>query len=379
MSQSSTIARDHTNDGIAEKPSSAASRKQQILSPARKDALKKRIRSILMIGGIVIVAVISGIFWWVGGRYVSIDNAYVGANKLLVSTDVSGIVQDIAVREGQTVKTNDILFRLDPLPFQIALDRANAQLNQTKLTIEAMEQDYKRMQSDIAEQASQVKQAQAQFDRYSALIQDNNVSQANFDQARFALEAAQNSLQSLQQQAKSQLVKLGGSPDFPVTEHPQYKQVKADRDEAQRQLEHTTVRAPFDGVVTHTDSIQPGTYLAANTAAFGLVGDHGVWVDANPKETDLTYVKQGDPVTISVDTYPGRTWKGRVESISPASGASFSVLPAQNSSGNWVKVVQRIPVRISVDAAADDPILRTGMSVVVDIDTGHRRSLSELF
>lgn len=376
MSQS-VIARDTSNEDVVKSPSPASAK--QSLSPARRDALRKRIRSILMIGGIALVVIVSAIFWWVGGRYVSIDNAYVGANKLLVSTDVSGIVQEITVREGQKVKTNDVLFRLDPLPFQIALDRANAQLNQTRLTIEAMEQDYKRMQSDIAEQASQVKQAQAQFDRYNALIRDNNVSQANFDQARFALEAAENSLQSLQQQAKSQLVKLGGSPDFPVTEHPQYKQTRADRDEAQRQLEHTTVRAPFDGVVTHTDSIQPGTYLAANTAAFGLVGDHGSWVDANPKETDLTYVKQGDPVTISIDTYPGKTWKGRVESISPASGSSFSVLPAQNSSGNWVKVVQRIPVRISVEAGANDPILRAGMSVVVEIDTGHRRSLSELF
>lgn len=377
MSQS-VIARDTSKEDVA-KNSPPASAKNQILSPARKEALKKRIRSILMLGGIALVVVASGVFWWIGGRYVSIDNAYVGANKLLVSTDVSGIVQEVTVREGQTVRTNDVLFRLDPLPFQISLDRANAQLNQTRLTIEAMVQDYRRMQSDIAEQASQVKQAQAQFDRYNALIRDNNVSQANFDQARFALEAAENSLKSLQQQAQSQLVKLGGSPDFPVTEHPQYKQAKADRDEAQRQLEHTTVRAPFDGVVTHTDSIQPGTYLAANTAAFGLVGDRGAWIDANPKETDLTYVKQGDPVTISVDTYPGRTWKGRVESISPASGSSFSVLPAQNSSGNWVKVVQRIPVRISVEAGPDDPVLRTGMSVVVDIDTGHRRSLSELF
>jgi membrane fusion protein (multidrug efflux system) len=139
------------------------------------------------------------------------------------------------------------------------------------------------------------------------------------------------------------------------------------------------VRAPFDGIVTQVDQLQPGQYLAANTAAFGLIGDDRVWVDANAKETDLTYVKPGDPVSIAVDTYPGHVWTGRVESISPASGATFSVLPAQNASGNWVKVVQRIPVRIAVERRPDDPPLRVGMSVVADIDTGHRRSLGDLF
>lgn len=370
----SQIASETTPDSF-----SAKAGLTQILSPARREALRKRIRSILMLGGTLVVALVSLMFWWFGGRYVSIDNAYIGSNKLMVSTDVSGIVKNVTVREGQKVNTGDILFQIDPLPFQIALDRANAQLAQTKLAIEAMEQDYKRMQSDISAQVSQVKQAQATFDRYNQLIRDNNVSQANFDQARFALESAQSAQQSLEQQARVQLVKLGGNPEAPVANHPQYKQAKADRDEAQRQLDHTTVRAAFSGVATHIDSIQPGMYLAANTAAFGLVDDQVIWVDANPKETEVTHVKPGDSVTISVDTYPGKVWKGRVESIAPASSASFSVLPAQNSSGNWVKVVQRVPVRIKLETAANDPALRVGMSVIADIDTGHKRSLSELF
>ncbi len=358
---------------------SAETQEAEMLSPARRDALKRKLRSLLMIGGIAVVIIGALGFWWFGGRYISIDNAYVGANKLLVSTDVSGIVKEVTVREGQKVKVGDVLFRLDPLPFQIALDKANAQLAQTKLGLEAMEQDYKRMQSDIATQASQVKQAQATFDRYNALIHDNNVSQATFDQARFGLESAQSSFTSLQQQARVQLLRLGGNIDASVTDHPQYRQAKADRDEAQRQFDHTTVRAPFGGVVTHTDATQPGQYLAANTAAFGLVDDSAIWVDANPKETDLTHVKAGDPVTVSVDAYPGRVWKGRVESVSPASGSSFSILPAQNSSGNWVKVVQRVPVRIRIEPVAGDPALRVGMSVIADIDTGHKRVLSELF
>ncbi|MEN3929709.1 HlyD family secretion protein [Microvirga sp. W0021] len=350
-----------------------------LLSPAQKEALRKRIRTILMGGGVALIAIVSLFIWWLGGRYVSIDNAYIGANKLLVSTDVSGIVKEISVKEGQTVKKGDILFQLDPLPFQISLDKANAQLEQTKLAIEAMKQDYSRMQSDIAAQVSQVSLAKAQYDRYNVLVQDNNVSKANYDQARFSLQSAESTLASLQQQARTQLIKLGGSADIAVTDHPQYKQAKSDRDEAQRQFDHTTVRAPFNGTVTHTDSLQPGQYLPANTAAFGLVDDQDVWIDANPKETDLTYVKPGNPVSISVDTYPGKKWHGTVESVSPASGSSFSILPAQNSSGNWVKVVQRIPVRIKVDQRDGDLVLRTGMSVVVEIDTGHHRSLSELF
>jgi membrane fusion protein (multidrug efflux system) len=150
-------------------------------------------------------------------------------------------------------------------------------------------------------------------------------------------------------------------------------------DEAQRELDHTVIYAPFDGIVTQVDTVQPGMYLAASTAAFGIVSTQDVWVEANPKETELTWVKPGDSVDVDVDTYPGRTWKGVVESIAPNSGSEFSVLPAQNTSGNWVKVVQRIPVRVRVDMKPGDPPLRAGMSADIDIDTGHVRTLSDLY
>ncbi len=169
-----------------------------------------------------------------------------------------------------------------------------------------------------------------------------------------------------------------------VETHPQYLQGKAAVDEAQRQYDHAVVRAPFGGVVTEVDSLQPGLYLVAATAALtnqgavGLVSNDKVWIDANLKETDLADVKPGDEADVTVDAYPGRIWKGRVESIAPASGSEFSILPAQNASGNWVKVVQRVPVRVVVEAKPDDPPLRSGMSVVVDIDTGHSRKLSEI-
>jgi membrane fusion protein, multidrug efflux system len=303
----------------------------------------------------------------------------------MVATDVSGIVTSVDVHEGQAVRAGDVLFRVEPRQFQIALDNANANLAQTALTIDSMKQDYRRMLSDIAAQQAQVSLDQATFDRYAALVRSDSISKANYDQARFTLEADSSKLESLKQQAQVQLAKLGGNADIPVAEQPQYLQAKAQVDEAQRQLDHAVVRAPFDGVVTQVDTLQPGTYLVAqtaaltNTGAIGLVSTDRVWIDANMKETDLTYVKLGDHVDVSVDTYPGRVWSGTVESVSPASGSQFSILPAQNSSGNWVKVVQRIPVRIRVDRKPGDPALRAGMSVNVDIDTGHRRSLSDLF
>ena len=352
---------------------------------ARSLGRKRTLRLLLMAGGILIVLVAALTFWLRSGRYVSADDAYVHAAKLMVSTDVSGIVTEVAVREGQQVTAGDVLFRIDPRQFRIALDNAKAQLQQTGLVIEAMKQDYKRMLEDIKAHQAQVELDQANYERYAVLVKSDSISKANYDQTRFTLAADQKKLESLRQQAQVQLARLGGNPDIPVAEHPQYQQAKANVDEAQRQLDHTVVRAPFNGIVTQVDTLQPGTYLVSqtaaltNTGAVGLVSTDTVWIDAHIKETDMTYVKPGDPVGIFVDAYPNRTWSGSVESISPASGAEFSILPAQNASGNWVKVVQRISVRIRVDRKPDDPILRAGMSVTVDIDTGHRRSLSERF
>jgi membrane fusion protein (multidrug efflux system) len=359
-----------------------------VVAPAvqSKPARKRRLRLVLMLGGIAVVALGSGYFWFTGGRYVSTDDAYVRAAKLMVSTDVSGIVSDVDVKEGQTVKAGDVLFRIDPRQYQIALDNAKASLAETAMNLEAAKVDYQRMLSDIASQQATVENDQATFARYSALVKDSAaLSRAQYDQGRFTLEADQRKLDSLKQQAQVALAKLGGKPDFAVETHPQYLQAKAAVDEAQRQYDHAVVRAPFGGVVTEVDSLQPGLYLVAATAALtnqgavGLVSNEKTWIDANLKETDLTYVKPGDEVDVTVDAYPGRSWKGKVESIAPASGSEFSILPAQNASGNWVKVVQRVPVRVVVESKADDPPLRSGMSVVVDIDTGHSRKLSEIF
>src|SRR5271169_152774 len=328
------------------------------------------------------LALIVGCYWYVtGGQVMSTDDAYVEADTVGISTDVPGIVKDIDVTNNEHVDPGQVLYRLDPQQFQIALDNAKANLAQTALTIDAMKQDYQRMLSDAAAQQGQVALDQTTYDRNAALLPSGSTSKATYDQARYTLETDKSKLQSLRQQAAAQLARLDGNPDIPVTEHPQYLQSKAQVDEAQRQLDHTVVKAPFAGTVTNVPSIAPGKYLAASVTAFFLVATDHAWVEVNPKETQMTYVHPGQAVTVTVDTYPDAEWHGTVESISPAAAQQFSLLPAQNTSGNWVKVVQRIPMRVRVDTSGKNlsgknlPPLRAGMSVEVDVDTGHARGL----
>jgi|SRR5271154_6053931 len=327
--------------------------------------------------GVFPLALMAGSYWYVtGGKVMSTDDAYVEADTVGISTDVPGIVKEIDVTNNQRVEPGQILYRLDPQQFQIALANAKANLAQTGLTIDAMKEDYQRMLSDADAQQGQVNLDQATYDRNAALLPSGATSKAIYDQARYTLATDKNKLESLRQQAAVQLARLAGNPNIPVTQHPQYLQAKAQVDEAQRQLDHTAVRAPFAGIVTNVPSIAPGKYLAASTTAFYLVDRDHIWVDATPKETELTYVQPGQPVTITVDTYPDAEWQGTVESVSPAAAQQFSLLPAQNTSGNWVKVVQRVPMRVRVDTSDKAlPPLRAGMSVEVDVNTGHARGL----
>ncbi len=330
-----------------------------------------------LFGLLPLALVIGGIWYVLGGQIMSTDNAYVNAETVGIATDVAGIVQDVDVHDNQHVTAGQVLYRLDPLQFQIALDNAKANLAQAALTINSMKVDYKRMLSDVAAQQAQVDLDQVNYNRALMLLNTNTVPQANYDQAKANLDSDKAKLDSLRQQAAVQLAKLGGNTDIPTEQQPQYMQIDAQVAEAQRELDHTVVRAPFGGIVTNVPAIAPGKYLAASTMAFFLVDTDHVWIDSNPKETELTYVRPGQPATITVDTYPGVEWHGTVESISPAAAQQFSLLPAQNTSGNWVKVVQRIPMRVSVDTSdAKKPPLRAGMSVEANVDTGHARGFS---
>ena len=348
-------------------------------APARRRIGRGLVRPLLMLGGIAVVIAGAGYYWLTGGRVVSIDDAYVRAAKEVVSTDVSGIVASVPVHEGQQMKTGDVLLRLDRRPFEIALAGAVASRDSMVSNLNAMKLDYQRMLREVDVRQAHLESDQANFDRFANLVKTGGVTRVDYDNARYTLMADKQALEALKVTATVQLARLGGSPTVDVTTMAEYQQAQARVDEAKRQLDHTVVYAPFSGVVTQVETVQPGMYLSAATAAFGLVSTDNVWIEANPKETELTHVKPGDPVDVTVDTYPGRAWKAQVEAIAPNSGSEFSVLPAQNTSGNWVKVVQRIPVRIKVEHSPGDPALRAGMSVVADIDTGHQRSWRDLF
>lgn len=346
---------------------------------------KALLRRALMIGGVALVAVAALVMWLMGGRYVSTDDSYVQAPKLMVSTDVSGLVESVNVKEGDRVKKGDVLFQLDTEPFRIAVQSAQGQLDQTAQTVASMKEDYRRMLSNVDTQRSTVILAEKNYNRYASLLKENAISQATYDQARLTLAGARDQLAALEQTAQTQLAKLNGDPNLPVAQSAEYLQAFAKLKEAKRQLDHATVRAPFDAVVAEVDSLQPGTLVISamsafsTTSAVGLVGTNETWIEAHMKETDLTHVHAGDPVSITVDTYPGRTWHGHVQVVSPVTGSAFSVLPAENASGNWVKVVQRIPVKIAIDRKKGDPELRPGMSTIVEIDTGKHRWYRMLF
>lgn len=340
---------------------------------------KSRLQRIGMIGGVVVVAAVSAAFWLSGGRYSGTDNAYIRAAKLMVTTDVSGIVKTVDVRQGQFVHKGDILFTLDPQAFQIAVDNDQAAVDQTALDLNALKATYQSEVGSINAQQATVKLNEITYKRYLALAKSNAISAQQMDDARQALRGAQATLVTQQQAAQTNLAKLKGNPNLPLEKYPAYTQAKATLAEAKRQLSHTVVRAPFDGVVGEVDSLQPGTLVVSSLSSFtttssvGMVSSTDLWVSADMKETDLTYVHEGNDVEFTVDTYPGHVWHGTVEAISRASDSAFSVLPAENSSANWVKVVQRIPVRIKINSRPGDPPLRAGMSVLVSIDTGHRR------
>jgi membrane fusion protein (multidrug efflux system) len=382
MNQITTRDRTTADAAKTAAPDTLSPGASQADAPSARAPARRRgnlLRPILMLGGIALVIVGIGYFWLTGGRMVSTDDSYVEAAEVNATTDVSGIVSKVLVHEGEAVKTGQILFQLGQHRYQIALDGAKAKLAQTGLTLASMKEDYQRMLKDADTAAAQVAEDQADFGRYASLIHGGGVTRAEYDDAKYKLQADQARLAALQEQAKTQLAKLGGDITKPIDQFPDYQSGLADVAEAQRQLDHTTVRAPFDGIVTNVEQLQRGQYLTAASPAFGIVSTDDVWVTAQFKETQLAHMRVGQTVTIGVDAYPGDKWTGVVQSVAPASGSQFSLLPAENSSGNWVKVVQRIPVRIQITGGPKDVSLAAGMSAEISVDTGHTRHFSDLY
>ena len=340
----------------------------------------KRTRRRILMGGVVLAIIVgSGVAYLHGGRTISTDNAYVQAGMLTVSPAVDGIVASIAVTEGQSVKPGDLLFALDSEPFRIAVDQAEAQVGAARLIVRQSEESYRKALLDMETAEAQVALDRQNYERASSLIRTAVMSRADFDARKAAIEKSQGELAALRQTAETILASLGGKADGSVDTQPSVALAQAQLDNARRNLRLSEVRATIAGRVAKVDAIQPGTRLTAGQGAFFLVGDRDIWIDANPKETDLTYLRVGAPADITVDSYPGEMWRGHVAVISPASALSYSVLPAQNASGNWVKVVQRVGVRIVIDPQPDRPMLRPGMSTQVEIDLGRKRSLSQLW
>jgi membrane fusion protein (multidrug efflux system) len=340
---------------------------------ADPDRRRRRIRRVLLILGPALVALVGGYLYVTGGRFVETDDAYVKADMVSVSARVSGPIAEVDIRENQHVAKGQVLFRLDPQPFQIALAQAEARLAKAANDVKALKASYRQKQEELDLARTNVTYAERDFKRQADLAQHDFASGAKYDEAKHNLESARHRVAVLQQELSGILADLTEDPEIPVERHPSYLEAEAERDQAALDLEHTVVAAPFAGVASQKP--EPGDYVTAGMPVMSIVADRNVWIEANFKETDLTHVRPGQPATVQVDTYPDRQWQAEVESISQATGAQFSVLPPQNATGNWVKVVQRIPVRIALRADDGDPPLRAGMSVTAEIDTGHQREL----
>jgi membrane fusion protein (multidrug efflux system) len=334
---------------------------------------RKRLRMMLLIVLPLIALAGGAVFYLMGGRYISTDNAYVGAQKVLITPDISGKIVHVAVIEGQHVKPGDELFTLDAEPYRLALRQAKAKLDAARSDYDKLKTNLKSLDKLAALAKKNVELKKRDVDRKTKLESSRAGSQADVDTAASAMVTAELQAQFTRQQRDSTRNQLLDNADLPLAEFPEYAQAKAAVDDAQRNLDHTIVRAPMSGTATQVDNIQLGRFVPAGTPVLSVIDDQSPWVDANPKETDITYLRVGQKATLEVDSFPDHPFAGHVIAVSPGTGAQFSILPPQNATGNWVKVVQRVPVRIAFDKDEDTRLLRAGMSVNVDIDTGHSR------
>ena len=345
---------------------------------ARRQPSRQSVRAVLMLLGPLLVAVVGAWLYATGGRYVTVDNAYIRADKVSISAEVSGRVAEVAVAENQAVKAGQLLFRLDDEPFRIAYAKAEARLRGTRDSIDALRAAYRQKLAQLEMDRASIDFYRREFERQRDLAKRAIVTQSQFDSARHKYEVAQQQEEADRQDLGRILADLAGDPEIPAERHPLYLAALTERDQAALDLRRTRVAAPADGTVSNV-TLRPGDFVKAETAVFGLIEAGRRWVEANMKETDLTHVTPGQKATVEVDTYPGRVWSARVESVSSATGSEFALLPPQNATGNWVKVVQRVPVRLTIEAEEGQPPLRAGMSVTVEIDTGKARGLFGLF
>lgn len=347
---------------------------QPMNDSASNEPSPNKLRRPLMIGGPLLALAVAGYFYVTGGRYEETDDAYVRAAQISISANVAGRVSELAIRDNQRVSKGDLLFRLDDRPFRIAVDEAQARLASARLEVESLKATYRQRLADHASAQSTLDYQSKELARQQGLLEPGISSQAQVEKAQVSRDAARQELEAAREQITAVLARLGGDPNIAVDDHPSVQQAQAALDRAKLNLSYTTVAAPADGIVTKVEQLQVGDYLNAATPAFALVSSQNVWIEANFKEVQLTHMEPGQQAEVLIDAYPGHKLAATVVSVSPGTGAEFSLLPAENASGNWVKVVQRLPVRLELKMAADIP-LRAGLSANVEVDTLRQRTL----
>jgi len=335
---------------------------------------RQLLRIVLLLVVPFVVVVLIGIIYLHGGRYVETDNSYIKATRVPISAEVSGIIQEMLVHENQNVTAGELLFRLDPEPFKVALEKAEAKLAEVDTNLAALKASYREKQAEITLAQTKYTFANKEQHRQADLLAKKVVPTSSFDAAKQNTDLAAQEINTQQQDLKRIAAMLGGEETDSFKQHPSYLAALAELNQARLDLARVEIRAPRSGVVTRLPAM--GQFITASNIAMMLVITDKYWVEANFTETDLTYVQPGQPATVQIDTYPGTNWHGVVESVSPATGAEFSVIPAQNATGNWVKITQRVSIRIKLDnAGTDQQLLRSGLSASVTVDTGHQRQL----
>ena len=333
---------------------------------------KTRLQSLrwpLMIIAPLVVIAAAVYFYITGGRYQSTDDAYTRAATVSISSNVPGRVIEVDVRDNELIQKGATLFKLDDAPFRIAVDDAMARLASTRLQVESLKSTYKQRQVELRAARDTQAFAQTQFDRQSRLVQSGISSRTQFDQASHALDAARQEVANVQQQIGVALANLGGNPDIAPDKHPLVQEAQAALDRAQLNLSYTVIKAPIDGVVTRVEQLQMGDYIAASAPVFALVATGDTWIEANFKEVQLAHMQPGQSATIRIDRIPGKRFSAKVVSLSPGTGSQFSLLPPENATGNWVKVVQRVPVRLHITDPDAAVLLQAGLSADVKVDT----------
>ncbi len=316
-----------------------------------------------------------GFVYYVGqSKFASTDNAYVKANKIVVSAEISGRVISVFVNENDQVKLGQPLFKLDKEPYLIELEKADASLARVQQDLKALRGQYRQKQAELKIAEGETSYFSGELKRQKKLRAKGVTSQVRLDESRQNFFVARVRNNAIKEELSRLLTLLGGSFDSPINLHPMVREALAYKKIASLNIRRTVIYSPADSIVTNFN-LYAGEHVEVGRPVFSLVGTKGLWIEANFKETDLTNVAIGQPATVRVDSYPGLTLTARVIGISPATGSEFSILPAQNATGNWVKVVQRLPVRLAINDTTMLKKLRAGMTVSVKIDTGHTVSL----